>query len=231
MNIDPIYKDSDIIVVNKPAGVSIYDSRGGGGSTLLDFLLEKFPEIKRVGDDPVRPGIVHRLDKDTSGVMVVARNNHSFQELKILFQKRAIDKIYIAIVCGRFAKKRGVIFLPIGRLRKNPTKRGVERGRGEIKGVREAVTEYRVLKEGDSYSLVELRPKTGRTHQIRVHLKASGHPVACDVVYGGKNVCCPEGTARHLLHARSISFSLPQGRKFLFEAAPPQDFLVAESQI
>lgn len=226
--IDVIFSDNDIIVLNKPAGISVHGGPQVRGKTLVDFLLEKFPEIKNVGDDPVvRPGIVHRLDKDTSGVMAVARNQKSFEVLKELFQKRLVEKIYLAIVCGKLRDRQGIISLPIGRVVKNPLRRGVETPKNKIRGARDAVTEYKVLKTGDEYSLVELRPKTGRMHQLRVHMAAIHHPVACDKVYGGKNVCCPNGVTRQLLHAKSISFSFQEGKKFHFEVDPPEDFSVA----
>ncbi len=247
-----IYSDKDLIVINKPAGISVHGGDRVTGRTVADWLLEKFPEISGVGDDPkTRPGMVHRLDKDTSGVMVVARNQKSFEYLKGLFQARLVEKIYWAVVCGRLKKREGVISFPIGRLVKNPLKRGIEPGPREgiqktVRGAREAITEYGVLKSGENFSLVELRPKTGRMHQLRVHLKALGNPVACDKLYGGKNVCCPEGANRQLLHAKSVSFSFPafaspshkatelqseaaagrpEGRRLNFEADPPEDFI------
>lgn len=232
-----IYADDDIIVINKPSGISVHGSdartlelkvpvSGGSvaGATVVDFLLEKFPEIAGVGDDPVRPGIVHRLDRDTSGVMVIARNQKSFHALKEIFQKRRAEKIYYAIVCGVPAKREGVIDFSIGRLASNPTMRGAAVGRAVMRGSRDALTHYRVLKAGDTYSLVELRPKTGRMHQLRVHMKAIGNPIACDTKYGGKKVRCPVGAGRQLLHARSLSFSFPEGRRLSFEAEPPDDF-------
>ena len=236
-----IYSDSDIIVINKPPGISVHPAlvrkgeAGGGnsvvGPTVTDFLITQFPEIAGVGEDPARPGIVHRLDKDTSGVMVVARNQKSFYTLKEIFQKRRIEKSYLAVVCGLVREGEGIIDFQIGRMANNPTKRGIVQGRNVIRGAREAVTEYRVLKVGDKYSLVELRPKTGRMHQLRVHMKAIGHPIACDTKYGGKNVCCPEHCHRQLLHARSLSFSFPEGRRLYFEAEPPADFTLAEQAI
>lgn len=227
-----IYSDKDLVVINKPPGISVHGGPNVRGKTLVDFLLEKFPEISGVGDNPqVRPGIVHRLDKDTSGVMVVARNQKSFEELKKLFQNRQVEKVYHAIVCGRPRHNSGVISLPIGRKVKNPTLRGVEEGKSEIRGAREAVTEYRVLKGGERYSLLELCPQTGRMHQLRVHMKAIGHPVACDKMYGGKNVCCPEGASRQLLHAKSLSFSFAEGQRLYFEADPPDDFSLVLKEI
>lgn len=219
-----IYADSDVIAVNKPPGISVHGGGSVAGATVVDFLLEKFPEIKGVGEDMTRPGIVHRLDRNTSGVMVAARNQKSFYELKDIFQKRRAEKTYIAIVCGRLAKSEGVIDFGIGRLASNPTMRAAATGRTVLRGIRDALTHYRVLKAGDIYSLVELRPQTGRMHQLRVHMKAIGHPIACDTKYGGKKVCCPAGCNRQLLHASSLAFSFPEGRRLSFEAEPPDDF-------
>lgn len=245
---DIIYVDQNIIVVNKPPGLTIHSGGSVFGRTLTDELLERFPEIAGVGEDATRPGIVHRLDRDTSGVMVVARRQESFAALKDLFQKRLVEKIYRAIVCGVPVKKEGVINFSIGRLARDPTKRGVEyrdpipvsRDRIPVRGLRDAVTHYRVLKTGGGMALVELRPKTGRMHQLRVHLKAIGHPVACDTKYGGKNVCCPAAASavshappvparagRQLLHAQSLSFAYPEGRRLSFEAEAPPDFTLA----
>lgn len=230
--IEIIYADKDIIVVNKPPRVSAHGGVYVQGETVADFLIEKFPEIVAVGDSPkVRPGIVHRLDKDTSGIMVVARNQKSFEALKDLFKKRLVEKTYWAIVCGKPKEAKGIINLSVGRLARNPLKRGVAAGKIKIRGARDAVTEYQVLKAGEKFSLVELRPKTGRMHQLRVHLKAIGCPVACDKIYGGKNVCCPEGVERQLLHAQSLSFSFPEGHKLYFEVDSPEDFDLALKEI
>lgn len=256
-----IYTDQNLIVINKPPGISVH----GGVSvptdvgTLVDALLEQFPDISTVGDDPafarpspglrraskatagkpsVRPGIVHRLDKDTSGVMVIARTQASFEFLKNLFKTRQVQKTYLAITCGSPKQKTGIITFPIGRLIKNPLKRGVEtrpgtpaRPTGGIRGARDAYTEYRVLKTGPSYSLIELTPKTGRMHQLRVHLKAIGAPIACDRVYGGKNICCPTPGGRQLLHAQSLMFTTPANGRMLFEADPPDDFMYAMDRL
>lgn len=230
-----IYSDKDIIVINKPPGISVHGGDSVIGSTVVDFLLGEFPDIAGVGDPPtggpIRPGLVHRLDRDTSGVMVVARNQKSFYALKEIFQKRLAVKTYRAIVCGTPRTPRGTIDFAIGRMANNPTKRGVVQGRNAIRGARDAVTEYEVLKAGEQYSIVELRPNTGRMHQLRVHMQAIGHPIACDVKYGGKNVCCPAGCTRQLLHARSLSFSYPPGRKLYFEADPPEDFALAQKAV
>lgn len=231
-----IYKDKDLIVVNKPAGISVHGGETIRGETLVDFLLENFPEIKNVGDLPYktasgslktdttyRPGIVHRLDKDTSGVMVVARNQKSFEILKKIFKERKAEKKYLALLCGKLNKKSGAIEEPIGRLVKNPFKRGVASPKSAIRGARSAFTEYKVKKEYERYSLVEFTPKTGRMHQIRVHAKAIGNPIACDKIYGGGKNCCPEGLNRMFLHAKSLSFSFSEGKRLSFEADLPED--------
>ena len=243
MEIPIIYQNEDFIVINKPPGISVHGGDTVSGLTVVDFLLEKFPEIKTVGDEPEirpapqgearsflkneRPGIVHRLDKDTSGVMVVARMQESFEILKDIFKNRLAEKTYYAIVCGKVSPEKGVISFSIGRLVANPLKRGVEQGSRKIRGARDAVTEYKVLKAGEKYSLLEVFPKTGRMHQIRVHLSALHRPIACDTVYGGKKVCCPAGCGRQLLHARSLSFVYSDGQRFSFEADYPKDFSLA----
>lgn len=243
--VEILYQNPQFIILNKPPGISVHGGDSVQGLTVVDFLLEQFPEIRGVGENLLRsthfergslnaierPGIVHRLDRDTSGVMVVARTQESFLLLKELFQNRRIEKIYHAIVCGRVFKMQGIIRAPVGRLQKNPTRRGVAGERALVRGARDAVTDYKVLKQGTAYSLVELHPRTGRMHQLRVHVKSIGHPIACDRIYGGKNVCCPAGTGRQLLHARSLSFSISEGSRFYFEADPPADFLIAEKYI
>jgi len=210
-----------------------------GGSvkekTLVDFLLVNFPEIKSVGDPStssgqanLRPGIVHRLDRDTSGVMIIARNQKTFEELKKLFSGRKMEKTYLALVCGVPSKRKGAIETPVGRSIRNPAKRGTGR---HIKSGREAITYYKVIKNyGKEFSFLEVMPRTGRTHQIRVHLKSIERPVACDRIYGGKNVCCPEfpaGSRRLFLHASSLEFSLPEGKRWKFEADLPEDLQIA----
>lgn len=226
-----VYQDSNLIVINKPPGISVHGGNSVSGPTVADFLKKEFPETTAVGDEPnVRPGIVHRLDKNTSGIMVIARNQKTFETIKELFQKRLVEKTYLAIVCGTPKEKKGIISLAVGRLAKNSAKRGAEEKPGMIKNPREAITHYRVLKTGEKFSLVELTPKTGRMHQIRIHLKALGHPVACDTIYGGKNVCCPTDSTRHMLHARSLLFSIG-GKRFFFETDPPTDFQLAKEKI
>ena len=229
MNLSIIYQDNDIVVVNKPAGISVHKGIAEKGETLADWLAEKFPEIKKVGDEPeLRPGIVHRLDKDTSGVLVAARNQKSFEFLKNQFQKREVVKKYLALVEGNFKNDlptgqagNGVIALPIGRSASDFRKKlASDSAKGEL---REAVTEYKVLERFPNHALVEAYPKTGRTHQIRVHFKAIGHPVVCDHLYGGKRMTCPFGLARHFLHANFLEFVSPSGARLKLEADLPED--------
>lgn len=216
-----IYAHDDFAVINKPPGISMHGGNRIAGPTLADWIVKRFPETRGVGDDPVmRPGIVHRLDKDTSGVVIIARTQHAFEYLKHLFKNRRVEKTYLALVAGCVAKKRGVINLKIGRLIKKPALRGTENQR--IKNEREARTEYRVLEYLPGFTLVAVTPKTGRMHQIRVHFSALGYSVAGDNAYG-KKIKPPIGLTRQFLHASSISFSYPEGRRWRFEASLPDD--------
>ena len=226
-----IYADDDIIVVSKPAGMPVHEAKHSTDRTLTDWLLERFSEIESVGDVPAdeakaihlyRPGIVHRLDKLTSGVMVVARNQESFLRLKELFQSRAVVKVYLALVCGRLKERRGTITGALGRLASSPTKMGILGARGGIRMPKEAVTEYAVLEQFSAAALLEVRPRTGRMHQIRVHLASIGHPVAGDVVYGGTKVCFKE-LGRQFLHAATLSFAFREGQMLSFSAELPEE--------
>ena len=223
-----IFEDKNLIVVSKPAGMPVHEAKHSTDYSLCDWLLTKFPEIKDVGDIraneniPYRPGIVHRLDKQTSGVMVIARNQESFLRLKEIFKSREVEKVYTALVCGKLKEKSGVIEKSIGRIVSTPTKMGVESARGKLRLVKGAITEYKVLKEFKNTSLLEVMPKTGRMHQIRVHLSSIGHPVAGDTVYGSKNVCLKD-LGRYFLHASSLSFSFRDGERLTFETELPKE--------
>jgi len=236
-----IFQNKDFIVVDKPAGLSVHAGVGTSEKTLVDFLLEKFPDIKNVGDAPeVRPGIVHRLDKETSGVMVVARNKKTFEYLKDLFKNRKIEKKYLAVVHGILPakggsasggkEKEGKIEGEMGRSKKDFRKQALVRGKISVRKERYSLTFYKVKKELEKCSLLEVFPKTGRMHQIRVHLHSVGHPIVGDKKYtfkeflprrqAGKNIFAP----RMMLHANSISFVGPDNKKYFFKSSPSEEF-------
>ncbi|MFA6160465.1 MAG: RluA family pseudouridine synthase [Parcubacteria group bacterium] len=217
-----VFENENFVVIDKPAGVQVHPSEKNEADTLVSGLLYKFPEVGTVGDEPQnRPGIVHRLDKDTSGIMLIARNQKTFQELKDKFKNHEIQKTYWAVAHGKLESKKGIIDKSLARAR-NYKKQTIANAKTQTK-VREALTEYEVLKEGKEYSLIELKPKTGRTHQLRIHLSSLGHPIVGDEKYKLRNIKTDESVARHLLHAKKINFSL-NGKNFEFEANLPDDF-------
>jgi 23S rRNA pseudouridine1911/1915/1917 synthase len=228
-DIQIIFEDDNILVINKPAGLLVHDDGHNTEPTLIDWLLERYPNIAEVGEpmklqdgtELKRPGIVHRLDKDTSGVLVVAKNQTTFEYLKTQFQDRLLNKKYLALVHGEFKELSGVVELPIGRSKRDPRLRVAhQKASGKL---REALTEYQVLEQFGHMSLVEARPKTGRTHQIRVHLKAIQHPIVCDELYA-PGWPCPEELGRQALHAAELEITLPGGEKKSFKAELPRDF-------
>ncbi|MCL4406431.1 MAG: RNA pseudouridine synthase [Patescibacteria group bacterium] len=224
-----IYEDRNLLVVDKPAGILMHKtSVKEGEETLADWLTANHPEVKTVGDDPkTRPGIVHRLDKETSGVVVIAKDQQTFEYLKSLFQNHGVRKTYLALVYGAVEPREGIIEKPIG-LKSGTVRRTVHGG----KMVKEAATEYKVLKDYDGFSLVEARPKTGRTHQIRVHFASINHPVVGDALYGGKKAKANSlGLNRQFLHASSIEFIGPDKTRFRFESKLPVDLTKALKSI
>ncbi len=229
-----IHEDKDYIVINKPAGLMVHSDGRSTEKTLCDFLLEKYPEIAGVGE-PIkiseevsiaRPGIVHRLDRDTSGVMIVARTTDGFEYLKKEFQNRTVYKTYHAFVYGNIKSDTGVIDAPIGRSKSDFRQWSASKtARGEM---RDAVTEFRVLARSvdKKVTFVEAKPKTGRTHQIRVHFKSIFNPVVADTLYApGREKML--GFDRLALHARKIEFSDPSGKTVNYEAEYPADFVHA----
>jgi 23S rRNA pseudouridine1911/1915/1917 synthase len=217
-----IYEDKDFLAVYKPAGLIVHKTKNKEEYSLVDWLIKKYPEIKNVGDEPVlRPGIVHRLDKDTSGIMLVARNQDTFNYFKNLFQKHLIKKTYLALVWGKPKENKGIINKSIG-LKSGTTKRSIHSSKMQ----KQAITEYKVLKsfkdeKGNLLSLLEVFPETGRTHQIRVHLKSIGCPVCGDKLYGKKD----DGFKRLMLHCLSLEFSINNSKiKIEFEIPKEFDF-------
>lgn len=220
MKLEILHEDGDVLVLNKPAGVAVHPGAGSETGTLVAGLLFREPEaFALVGEDPCRPGIVHRLDKDTSGVLVVARTPQAHAALKKSFQERAVDKIYLAIARGHFKEPSGAIEAPIGRDPKNRQRFAV------LATGKEALTKYRVVAEEKGMSLLQVRLYTGRTHQIRVHLSHIGHPVLGDRLYGGPSNSPPFHAHRQMLHAWKIAFPHPStGERMAFTAPTPDDF-------
>ena len=195
-----LYEDSNILAVEKPSGVLTCPDQRSKEKTVFDLFLKEYPKIE----------LVHRLDRDTSGVLLFAKNKKAHEFLKKQFQDRTIRKTYVAIVNGSVKNDHGTINKPIGR---SPSDfRRWLAGRGARGTLREAITEYKVLKRFEisknKYTYLEVHPKTGRTHQIRVHMKFLNHPVVCDSLYNA-NGPCPKDIARMALHAKSIEFNLP----------------------
>lgn len=226
IELEIIYEDENMIVVNKAMGLQVHPSDTEKKNTLVNALIVRFPEIKNVNDGSegswMRPGIVHRLDKDTSGAMVIAKNKKTFDELKRQFADREVEKNYVAVVYGNLEKKTGVVDRPIARA---ASFKKQKIARGKTKGTaRAAVTEYSLLKRYEGFDFVEALPKTGRMHQIRVHLASLGHPIIGDAKYKRRDLICPDGVSRQLLHAQKLKFEL-WGKKYEFSAPLPSDFM------
>ena len=220
-----IYESSDYIVVDKPAGllmhkVRIKDGKQREEPTLADWVALRYPEIKQVGDDPeTRPGIVHRIDKETSGVVVIAKTQEYFEYLKNLFSQKNMTKKYTALVYGRVENDKDVIKKPIG-IKSGTVKRTVHGG----KMVKEAITNYEIMKRYDDYTLLAVYPQTGRTHQIRVHLASIGHPIVGDKLYGGKKEKKSLiELGGQFLHATELQFESAPGKLVIFTASLPQN--------
>ncbi len=217
--LDVLFEDDDLIVINKPAGMTVHPGAGQREHTLVNALLSHCAGLSGVGGKE-RPGIVHRLDKETSGCLVVAKNDMAHRELSKQFAARTVEKIYLALVAGKLRKPAGVIDEKIGR---HP----VHRKRMQVSGHRgrTARTEYRVIRSSDAASLIECRLHSGRTHQIRVHLHHLGHPVLGDKVYGPRFA---KNFPRQMLHAWKLGFRHPRTSQWkTFEASLPVDFDIA----
>ena len=222
--LDVLYEDPDLAIVDKPAGLVVHPGAGNRRSTLAHALLARFPELSDAGGAN-RPGIVHRLDKWTSGLIVVAKNNPAHHELSKSFERRQVRKTYTALVHGRVRQTSGAVDLPIGRHPAARTKMSARPGRG-----REARSEYRLVQSFKGFSLLEVRIQTGRTHQIRVHLNAIGYPVVGDDVYGEKvDVAFVRkwgSLGRYFLHASELEFPHPAtGTRITFQSSLPEDLM------
>ena len=208
-----LYEDDDLLVIDKPAGLTVHPAPGHPDHTLVNALLAHLPDLP-AGDDPTRPGLVHRLDKDTSGLMLVAKNRVAQANLSDQFKARSGGKTYLVLVKGHLTPEHGIIEAPIGRDPRHRQRMAV------VTRGREARTEYFVKKYTGNYTLLEIRPQTGRTHQIRVHLAAIGHPVAGDSTYGGKSPHLP----RQFIHASRLGFHLPSSGEYAeFSSELPPD--------
>lgn len=215
--IDIVYQDNDIIVVNKPKGLVVHPANGNPDGTLVNAIMAICKDgLSGIGGE-LRPGIVHRLDKDTSGLLIVAKNDKAHRIMSEQIKNREVRKIYIALVKGVVAENEATINMPIGRSTKDRKKMAVR------KDGKEAVTHFKVLKRYQNYTLLEVKIDTGRTHQIRVHMAEIGHPVVGDMVYSsGKNEFGVEG---QMLHAKSLDFKHPiTGKQMHLEAPLPQYF-------
>jgi 23S rRNA pseudouridine1911/1915/1917 synthase len=223
--LDIIYEDADIIAINKPAGMTVHPSPGHTTSTLVNAILAHCADagegfaLSGIGG-VLRPGIVHRLDRDTSGVILVAKNDQAHNALAKQLKERTVEKTYLALVEGTPSPAEGVIEAPIARDPRNRQRMAI------VEGGRESVTGYKVVERFAGYALVEARPKTGRTHQIRVHLAAIGHPIVGDRLYGKPSKL----VNRHWLHAAKIAFTHPRsGERMELAAELPADLDMAVS--
>jgi 23S rRNA pseudouridine1911/1915/1917 synthase len=218
-----IYQDESVIVVDKPAGLTVHPAPGHPRGTLVNALLAACPDLRGIGGT-LRPGIVHRLDKDTSGLMVVAKDDRANRSLQAQLKAREVKKTYLALVSGVPSPREGTIEAPIGRNPKNRKKMAV------VANGRDAQTKYKVLEvlNDGQYSLVEAKPITGRTHQIRVHFSALNHPIVGDATYGKKS----QLVDRQFLHASKLDFAMPVSqRRIEFESPLPADLRRALQQL
>jgi len=227
MDIKIIYEDDSILILDKPAGITVNNSDTTiNQETVQDFITNIYPDFanQKFNDDSDfynRAGIVHRIDKETSGILVAAKTKNAFENLQGQFKQRIIDKTYVALVHGHIDLDEGEINVPVGRLPWNRKSFGV------LAGGREAITHYKVLERFNKpFTLLELNPKTGRTHQIRVHLKYFNHPIFADFLYAGRKISRDDRKLlpRVFLHAKKISLTHPKsGERVTFESPLPQE--------
>ncbi len=217
-----IYEDGDVVVVDKAAGMVVHPSAGHATGTLVNAVLAHAPDLEGVGGE-LRPGIVHRLDKDTSGVIVVAKNDRALRHLQAQFQQREVEKHYTALLVGRPPTPTGRIEAPIGRDPANRKRMAVVTAKSA--GGREALSEYSTLETLTDYTLVDVHPITGRTHQVRVHMAMISCPLAGDRLYANQRSASKDlsGLRRHFLHASRLMLQLPDGIEKTFVSPLPRD--------
>ncbi len=235
LDISILYEDDDVLVINKPAGLIVHSDGRTEEPSIAAWVAETYPHMHGVGEPWTspqgevidRPGIVHRLDRTTSGVMILAKTQEAYEFLKAQFQARTTEKVYDALVYGHNKEDSGTIEAEIGRSRQHPKHWSAQFGK---KGnLRAAITDWQVLlrgtdeASGEKFMHVACRPKTGRTHQIRVHLKAIHHPIVCDHIYAEGRPCL-FGFNRPALHARTLIIAIPRGEEKTFHAPFPADF-------
>ena len=217
-----LYEDSDIVVINKSPNMVVHPAHGNYSGTLVNALLYHIKDLSTI-NGVIRPGIVHRLDKDTSGVIVVAKNDEAHGKLSDMFKEKTLEKTYICIAKGIFKEKQGRIETLIGRDPRDRKKMAVVQENGK-----NAISNYEVLDESKNHSLVKVRIETGRTHQIRVHMKYLNHPIMGDTIYGNES----EGANRQMLHAYNLKFNHPLKNKLMNMLAPlPEDFKKAAKHV
>jgi len=215
-----IYEDKDILAIDKPAGYLSHPDEKSEGPSVSEWFVKNYPKSKSAGEEG-RAGVVHRLDKDTSGVMLLAKTDVAHVYLKAQFEGREISKTYLAITHGVVKDDQGMIDRPIGRSSHDARLR---RTGNDADGIqRNALTYYKVLERFKNYTFLEVHPKSGRTHQVRVHLKSIGKPILCDLLYAPGKECMPE-MGRQSLHAAAIEFVMPGSGKKKLEAPLPDDF-------
>lgn len=223
-----VYEDESLMVLNKPAGLIVHPKNATDQQTSVTaWLTEHYPALANVGEPFIasnaplpRAGVVHRLDKDTSGLLLVAKTDAAFLYLKNLFQTHRIQKSYQALVYGRPKESPGIINAPMGRI---GMKRTIKLDGKKLVDSKAAITEYSIIKSFDKYTLLNVLPKTGRTHQIRVHLQSIGCPIVGDIVYAPKGWQMPPGLNRLFLHAYRLTFTTPDGKSLTIECELPED--------
>ncbi|HEU4677863.1 MAG TPA: RluA family pseudouridine synthase [Candidatus Paceibacterota bacterium] len=234
-----LYEDADMLIVDKPSGMMVHDDGRAGGDTVVDWFLARHPEAEGVGEPGKTPegkplqrsGVVHRLDRETSGVLALAKNADAHAALKRQFHDHLVRKEYRAVVYGTMKEKWGTVDRPIGRSKRDFRLRSAQRGASGT--LRDAVTDWELIGQSSTHAYLKILPKTGRTHQIRVHLKAIGRPIVHDTLYAPNDLLMGDnlGFTRLALHAYSLKFTTPAGEEKVVIAPLPLDFEVASTAI